>query len=358
MKKIFMMIFILSSVFLLAGEHGMYLLTNQNVKGNISDISRQISEKLSTENYQVFFADKIATPDIIRKDENKKCGFKAGLIIFSSDDYVKKITSYGNKYLTAAFLRIGFYENEDGIQIIISDPETVNRIIFNDLPDKKYEEIISFSQKYKTNILELLHSMNLGKNIEETRKPIRSDKDLRKAAKDMMMMVGPMTFFKNEDQFKEIYSQESKNGKVDLQNLCHDIRNNIKNFSPAEEDKKYYFFQSAENLKWKVVGEIWSPDSTSVLLGILRDRTTALSFHIAGMKRETENNKCPGIDHVCAYPIEVLISLQNGKIIVQTPREMFRMDMYFWDAGKWAFMKFMNMPKMLDNSIYRALFGK
>ena len=33
------------------------------------------------------------------------------------------------------------------------------------------------------------------------------------------------------------------------------------------------------------------------------------------------------------------------------------MDMYFWDAGKFAFMDHMQMPGMLDESIKRAFFG-
>jgi len=34
------------------------------------------------------------------------------------------------------------------------------------------------------------------------------------------------------------------------------------------------------------------------------------------------------------------------------------MDMYFWDAGMAAFMNHMSMPGILDESIYRTLFGK
>jgi hypothetical protein len=37
---------------------------------------------------------------------------------------------------------------------------------------------------------------------------------------------------------------------------------------------------------------------------------------------------------------------------------MFRMDMYFWDAGKMAFMNHMSMPGILDESIGSAILGK
>jgi hypothetical protein len=34
------------------------------------------------------------------------------------------------------------------------------------------------------------------------------------------------------------------------------------------------------------------------------------------------------------------------------------MDMYFWDAGKMAFMNHMSMPSVLDESLRMALLGK
>ena len=93
------------------------------------------------------------------------------------------------------------------------------------------------------------------------------------------------------------------------------------------------------------------------MLGITRPRTEAVSFRIAGGKREDDGNYCPGIDHAAAYPIEVLIINEGNIINVYSPREMFRMDMYFWDAGKMAFMNFAQMPGMLDDSIKKALFN-
>ena len=44
-------------------------------------------------------------------------------------------------------------------------------------------------------------------------------------------------------------------------------------------------------------------------------------------------------------------------IKVFTAREMFRMDMYFWDAGMPAFMDHMSMPGILDEAIKKALLG-
>ena len=134
--------------------------------------------------------------------------------------------------------------------------------------------------------------------------------------------------------------------------------NNIAKFHPIEDDREYRLTTDTENdLKWQVIGEVSSPDKKALMFGLTRNRTESESFRIVG--DETETNKCPGIDHLTAFPAEVLLMINDdNKLVVQTARQMIRMDMYFWDAGMAAFMDHMGMPGMLDESIYRALFAK
>ena len=127
---------------------------------------------------------------------------------------------------------------------------------------------------------------------------------------------------------------------------------------PSQDDIDYRWTpDSNADLTWKAISKINSPDNKAVLIGLTRPRTEGVSFHIAGSSREDDNNKCPGIDHTAAYPIEVLVLEEDGKVNVYTQREMFRMDMYFWDAGMSAFMNHMSMPGILDESILKSLLG-
>jgi hypothetical protein len=138
--------------------------------------------------------------------------------------------------------------------------------------------------------------------------------------------------------------------------LYNSLTRKKEEFEPLQDDIDYRWTPNSTDLNWEIVAEIFSKDSTALLLGITRARTEAVSFRIAGESREEENNYCPGIDHCTAYPIEVLLIAEEDQTKVFTPREMFRMDMYFWDAGKMAFMNYMQMPGMLDASIKKALF--
>jgi len=358
MRNLKIIIFtILLSSLAFTSEHGMYLLTVSNIQKDINQTSKLIESQLIESGYTIQSYLDIKTPDYVREDSSEFCGFKAKLIVFTSDEYTKLLSSFGNKYLVAGFLRIGIYETPSGLEISLANLETINRVIFNDLSEVQYNEIISKTKIYRENLVQLIHSLNLGKNVEEEMEPIRDDEDLWEGSRDMFMMVGKMTFFQDEDQFPLIYSQNNTEGYLGLEKIKTEIYKNLKNFKPSEDDVEYRWTPSLNDLNWKVIGETVSPDSNAILLGLTRPRTEAVSFRIAGGKREDDGNYCPGIDHVAAYPIEVLIINEGDKINVYSPREMFRMDMYFWDAGKMAFMNYAQMPGMLDDSIKKALFN-
>lgn len=338
-------------------QHGIFMQVVKNIKGEYSEISTQIKNKISGSGFKILADHDISTPDRVREDGKNICGYRGKLLVFTSEDYKKTLTSFGNKYLVGSFLRIGIHETNEGVQVIIADPETINRIIFNDLNDDSYKKIVNQTLPYKTKIINAVHSLNLGTNVKEAREPKRSTDDLREAARDMFMMVGKMTFFEDEDQFPQIYSQKNDKGVEGLEQLKQKMYKSIENFQPNKEDKDYRWTKDPkEDLKWKIVGETYSADKKAVLFGLTRNRTESVSFYIVGS--ETKENKCPGLDHLTAYPIEVLVMMEDDKIVVHTPRQMFRMDMYFWDAGMAAFMNHMQMPGMIDNSIHRALFGK
>ena len=349
------------STLVFPSDHGIYMLTNKSIKSSVEKTSSVIVESLKAKNFNLLNSMPIHIPDYVREDSSEHCGFKAQLIIFSSDEYLEMLTSYGSKYLVAGFLKIGVYETNSGINILLTDPETINRIIFNDLfendKEELYAEVIAKTIKIKEKIIDMLHNSVGGEKVKVSMEPIRDDEDLAESSRDMFMMVGPLTLFNDEDQFPNIYSVANADGFNGLKKLKSEFKNNLDAYQPTEDDKDYRWYQNEEDLKWKIISEVASPNKDAILLGITRPRTEAVSFNIAGASREDENNMCPGIDHVGAYPIEVLIIQENDRINVYTQRQMHRMDMYFWDAGMSAFMDHMSMPGILDESIKRSLLG-
>jgi hypothetical protein len=89
----------------------------------------------------------------------------------------------------------------------------------------------------------------------------------------------------------------------------------------------------------------------AVIYGITKTVTEAKAFSIAGEKRKSDSNNCPGIDHAAAFPIEVVVYKNEGQVNVVLMDGMYRMKMYFEDAGMWAFMKNMKMPGRIEKEI-------
>ncbi|MCB0295937.1 MAG: hypothetical protein KDG51_12025, partial [Calditrichaeota bacterium] len=60
---------------------------------------------------------------------------------------------------------------------------------------------------------------------------------------------------------------------------------------------------------------------------------------------------CPGLAHALAYPLEIVVTQEEDEIKVRIINAMFRMKMYFEDAGMWAFMKNMGMPGSIQDEL-------
>ncbi|WP_035588704.1 hypothetical protein [Hippea jasoniae] len=69
---------------------------------------------------------------------------------------------------------------------------------------------------------------------------------------------------------------------------------------------------------------------------------------VANPKYEKEAFDIGGYNHLCAFPIELVV-YNNGKI--KALPEMYRMSIYFMDAGMSAFAAHMSMPGEIDNSL-------
>lgn len=358
-KKILVVLITMLVSSSVASDHGIYLKVATGIGDPIEKVAESYTNLLKSNGFILDANYEVSTPDIVREDENEKCGMRAWLIVFTSPNFTRMLTENGNKYLIGSFLRLGIYETPNGIDVNIVDPETISRIIFNDIwendEEEKYFQIVDQAINFKKEFVTALHSIYSDKKTEEAMPPIRDDEDLMESSKDMFMMVGSLTFFNDEDQFPVIYKKETEKGENLIPSMKKEIIANLKKFKPTQEDVEYRFTKSPEILNWKIISEEYSPDSLALLIGITRDRTEGLSLHIAGSSREEDNNKCPGIDHVTAYPIEVLLLQKDGEFIIQTAREMFRMDMYFWDAGMGTFMNHMSMPGILDESLRKAM---
>ncbi|MCK5455563.1 MAG: hypothetical protein KAI45_00460, partial [Melioribacteraceae bacterium] len=158
-------ILMLLNLTLIASEHGIFFKTHEAIQEDITVVEGKIAEALQANGFNILYRDDVKSPDYVREDSTEHCGFKAKLIVFSSSEYINLITKNDNKYLIGGFLRVGIYEDTAGVNVSIVDPETISRIIFNDLyendKEEDYQKIVDNVIKFKSGLLKTLYSVKL-----------------------------------------------------------------------------------------------------------------------------------------------------------------------------------------------------
>jgi len=76
----------------------------------------------------------------------------------------------------------------------------------------------------------------------------------------------------------------------------------------------------------------------------------AVIIGVSNPKYEKESFDIGGYDHLCAFPIGIVV-MDKGGISAWTLPEMYRMSLYFMDAGMGAFSAHMSMPGEIDDSL-------
>lgn len=95
------------------------------------------------------------------------------------------------------------------------------------------------------------------------------------------------------------------------------------------------------------------PGGEGVLIGFTGEAMERKSFEIVaeGGDAGRADYVCAGIDHAPAYPLEVLVVREGGVIRVLLTDVMFRMKMYFEDAGTMKFAANMAMPGSIEDEL-------
>ncbi len=95
------------------------------------------------------------------------------------------------------------------------------------------------------------------------------------------------------------------------------------------------------------------PGGNLSIIGLTGDKMEAKAYAIVGNGGDESRKEysCPGIDHAAAFPLEVVVLRDGEKIELRAVDAMFRMKMYFEDAGTMKFAANMAMPGSIENEI-------
>ncbi len=296
----------------IAGEkYGTFVKVIENAKGGFDDISRAVESGLGKAGWEVLGTYDTGVPE--------GCKFRSRVIIFSSKDYAGSIMKNGVKAAFALPLRAGVYEDEAGINVAIVNPASINRTIIDETKLDNFSSVLAGS--LINVITEAIPGTVVTKQIGEIR------------SKGRISGMGGGDFI---PKIKEIFAAKDDSDDT-FKKISEGVKKGILNNTKG----------------WKLTYTYDLSGHGAIIFGVTNTMMERRAFTIAGEKRSSVSYKFPGIDHGASFPIEVIVYKDNGIVKVVTLDGMYRMKMYFEDAGMWAFMKNMSMPGEIEDEIVK-----
>jgi uncharacterized protein (DUF302 family) len=302
-------VFLLFASASFASEFGTYVKVIEKAKGSFDEVSNRVDSTLKSAGWEVLAAYNTGVPE--------GCSFRSRVIVFSSPAYAKSILSNGVKAAFALPLRAGIYEDETGINVAVVNPASVNRTMIH---ETKLDDL---SLSTINSVVDVISKGVAGSTIKKQIGEMRS--------KGRVGGMGGGDFL---DKVEEVYVAPDDSDTT---------------FRKVSENVKSGILGNKKN--WKLIFTLDLSAQSAVIFGVTEAKMEGRAFHIAGEKRSSDSYKFPGIDHNSAFPIEVIVYKEGGKVRVAILDGMYRMKVYFEDAGKWAFMKNMGMPGQIEGEI-------
>ncbi len=298
-----------------AEKYGVYVTVTENVEGTFEDAVAHTENALKNNGWNVLASNSNTVP--------AGCGFKAHTIVVNSPGYGKQIMTHGPNSSFAVVLRVGIYEDEKGINIAFVNPASLNRTVLGDTEENE------LSAKTMNTLSEIISGAVKGETVNTQTGQIRK--------KGKVWGIGGGNF---PDMIEELYKKEDTGDA---------FRETVKKVKEGIE---------ADTKGWSLIYTLEPADGNTVIFGVNKEKMEARAYTIAGEKRASKENTCPGIDHTSAFPIEIIVYKEKGVVKVVILDGMYRMKVYFEDAGRWAFMKNMTMPGQIQDEITSMTLSK
>ncbi|MBT8397048.1 MAG: hypothetical protein KJN92_08780, partial [Gemmatimonadetes bacterium] len=256
------------------------------------------------------------------------CSFTARVLVVDWPEYTRAVMSQGDHGAFAAPLRISVFEDEMGVHVAAVNPRSINRTIVS-------EE--GMEQEWSRFAAILRRTLAEGVGASPAFGDFGQFRDRGLIGKTMGVMAGGPFL----EKIKEIGTVPAGEGGVEA--VAQSLFDDLGAAAPGDD--------------WGIRPVfLMNPSPGVVVLGVTGERMEARSFSIVGRGSDKSRSRfaCPGLDHAAAYPIEVVLTEDGDQVKVSVVDAMFRMKMFFEDAGKLKFARNMTMPGSIEDEI-RAL---
>ncbi|MDZ7362512.1 MAG: hypothetical protein ONB46_17580 [candidate division KSB1 bacterium] len=294
-------------------EYGVYQYVMQSVQGTFDEVSAAIENAAGRR--------LLAKVDAGAPED---CPYKVRVFVLYDSAYAQQIMAANRQTGPFAVVdRINLFEDENGIHVAVVNPHSINRTVLMD--DQKYEAMTAAHLQALRN---MISGALQGKASDKQYGQMRSEGYI---GKTMGVMAG--------GRFDSKLVEQAKVPGGNWKEVAAKVRQGLS--------------QKSKQWGMHLIYEVELPAYETVVFGTTGTPMDSKSFSIvrAGADDARDKLKCPGLAHAAAYPIEIVVAQDGDAVKVRLVEVMFRMKMYFEDAGKWAFMKNVRMPGSIQDEL-------
>jgi uncharacterized protein (DUF302 family) len=297
-------------------KKGVYEFVVRNISLSFEEASEAIENSTQEQPFRMISKIDMASPE--------KCGYRARVFVVFDSVYADELLKINPQTAPFGMMdRVNLFEDEDGLHLSIVNPANINRTIL--MEDEKYNTLL---ENHRLALREFLANTVAGESSE---KPYGKIRDKGYIGRTMGVMAGGSF----DGKIKTVLELND----LDLKEVTEKVASAMQ--TAGEKwglTLKYSFISEGRNI---------------AVLGTSSPAVESKSFSIvkAGGDDDRKKFSCPGVAHAAAYPIEVVIVEEGDLVKIQVLNIMYRMKMYFEDAGKWAFAKNMGMPGSIQDEI-------
>jgi len=294
---------------------GVYQYVVRQAEGTVDSVAAAIAAAAPGAGFQLLAMVPVGTP--------AGCSYKASVVALYAPDYGREIVTANRRTGPFAVVdRVNVFADEKGVHVSVVNPRSILRTTLMD--DQKHTALIES------------HLGTLRKMVSEAVKGTASAQDYgqRREHGYIGKTMGVMAGGPFSEKVTDLTLVEG-----DWKSAASRVRSGLEKIGPAWGLRLAYALEI--------------PEAETFILGTTGSPMDSKSFEIvgAGADETRDNLKCPGLAHAGAYPIEVVVAKDAKGAVVRLVASMYRMKMFFEDAGKWAFMKNMGMPGSIQDEI-------
>lgn len=256
------------------------------------------------------------------------CSYRAHVLLLYKEDYGLRLMEANSQTAPFALVdRVNVFEDENGVHVSIVNPRSINRTVLMDDPT-----YAGLTGSHTADLRSFIAACVPGTPSE---KQYGQERKKGYIGRTMGVMAG--------GKFADKIQTKAEVAGGELQQIAEKIRSALN--MPGTEWGMH------------LVYSLPLPEYDLVVLGVSGTPMDSKSFSIvrAGSDKSRKRLSCPGLAHAGAYPMSVVIAKEGDAIRVKLIDTMYRMKMYFEDAGKWAFMKNMGMPGSIEDEIVQMI---